>query len=441
MRTCVLSVVIGLALVAVSGSGEPPPANPPYYRVHYEPSREPGELVYGVSYTIWIPPGVKTLRGVIVHQHGCGEGACKAGETAAFDLHWQALAKKHDCALLGPSYEQPEKANCALWCDPRNGSEKRFLQTLEDLGKKSGHPELAAVPWALWGHSGGGQWVGTMLVRHPQRIAAVWLRSGAPRLLQTSDSPLPPVTIPDGACAVPVMFNLGTKEGVTVKEGRFAGVWDRVKSFFEAMRAKGALAGVAVDPFSSHDCGNCRYLAIPWFDACLTDRLGKAGEPVLKPMPQNGVWLAELLDTRAQPAGEFRGDLKTSVWLPDQRIAKLWMEYVRDAKVTDETPPPPPTDVRVGDHGRITWKAEADVESGLARFIIERDGQEIARLPETPKNPFGRPIFQGNSYSDTPVPPLAEMTFTDPSPKSGARYRIISVNTVGLKSTPVEATK
>ncbi|MFN0121058.1 MAG: hypothetical protein ACKV2V_11210 [Blastocatellia bacterium] len=30
-----------------------------------------------MNYTIWIPPGVKTLRGVIVHQHGCGEGSAK----------------------------------------------------------------------------------------------------------------------------------------------------------------------------------------------------------------------------------------------------------------------------------------------------------------------------------------------------------------------------
>ena len=79
-----------------------PPAEPPYYRVRYEASTKPGELIYPVNYTIWIPSGVKTLRGVIVHQHGCGEGSCKSGLTGAYDLHWQALAKKHDCALLSP---------------------------------------------------------------------------------------------------------------------------------------------------------------------------------------------------------------------------------------------------------------------------------------------------------------------------------------------------
>src|ERR1019366_9672479 len=83
-----------------------PVAEAPYYRVRYEASDKPGKLIYGVNYTVWIPPGVKLLRGVIVHQHGCGEGSCKSGLTGVYDLHWQALAKKHGCALLSPSYEQ-----------------------------------------------------------------------------------------------------------------------------------------------------------------------------------------------------------------------------------------------------------------------------------------------------------------------------------------------
>jgi len=115
------------------------------------PATKPGELIFPVDCTVRVPPGVKQLRGVIVHQHGCGEGSCKSGLTGAFDLHWQALAKKHDCALLAPSYEQPDKAECQMWCDPRNGSSAAFQKCLADLGAKSGHPELAKVPWALWG--------------------------------------------------------------------------------------------------------------------------------------------------------------------------------------------------------------------------------------------------------------------------------------------------
>ena len=50
-----------------------PAAKPPYYRVRYEASTEPGGLIFPVKYTVWIPPGVQTLKGVVVHQHGCGE--------------------------------------------------------------------------------------------------------------------------------------------------------------------------------------------------------------------------------------------------------------------------------------------------------------------------------------------------------------------------------
>ena len=51
---------------------ERPDADPPYYQVRYESSKKPGELVFPVSYTVWIPPDAGKLKGVIVHQHVCG---------------------------------------------------------------------------------------------------------------------------------------------------------------------------------------------------------------------------------------------------------------------------------------------------------------------------------------------------------------------------------
>ena len=413
-----------------------PPADPPYYRVRYEASTKPGELIFPVNYTVWVPPGVNQLRGVIVHQHGCGEGSCKSGLTGAFDLHWQALAKKHDCALLAPSYEQPDKADCQMWCDPRNGSSAAFQKCLTDLAAKSGHPELATVPWALWGHSGGGHWAGGMVLMHPERVAAAWLRSGVPLLKENpTRSTIKTHTIPEAALSVPVMCNPGTKEGVTVKEGRFAGVWPANEAFFTEMRANGALIGVAVDPLTAHECGNQRYLAIPWLDACLSVRLPKASLGKLNPMPTDGAWLAALLSSEAVPAAKFVGDPTKAVWLPNEAIAKAWMQYVKDSAVTDTTPPPAPANVKVQGN-TVNWSADADLESGLAHFIIERDGQAIATVPEKPANPFGRPIFQGLQYSDTPNQPLVQMTFTDAKPQPGKdhTYRVIAVNTAGLKS-------
>jgi hypothetical protein len=241
--------------------------------------------------------------------------------------------------------------------------------------------------------------------------------------------------VPDAALAVPMMCNLGTKEGVTVKEGRFAGVWPANEAFFKAVRGQGGFIGVAVDPWTAHECGNQRYIAIPWLDACLTARLPKAGGDPLQAMPTDSAWLANPTGFEAVPAGQFAGDPLQAAWLPNEPLARDWMQYVRDTAVTDTTPPPAPTNLRVRGT-ELSWETEADLESGLAGFIIERDGRFLANVPEQGKNPFGRPVFQNLQYSDTPTQPLVPMHFTDTKAESGKNhtYRVIAVNTVGLQS-------
>lgn len=417
-----------------------PAVEPPVWRVRYEAASGPDGLAYPVSYTLWVPPGVKTLRGVVVHQHGCGEGSCKSGLTAAHDLHWQALARAHDCGLLGPSYEQPEGADCQLWCDPRNGSAAAFQQALVDLGEASGHPELAEVPWALWGHSGGGHWCGGMVMLFPERVAAAWLRSGVPLFAADPNrAGIKPHTLPDAALGVPMMCNPGTKEGVTVKDGRFAGVWPANQRFFETVRGAGGLLGVAVDPLTAHECGNQRYLAIPWLDACLEARLpASAGEP-LRPMPAAAAWLGPITGGAASPIATWSDPL-SAAWLPNEAVALKWMAYVTDTAVVDDTPPPAPVNLQaaVGDGGvRLSWEPLADLESGVERFVVQRDGERLGQVPEEPKNPFGRPLFQGLQYSDTPLQPLAipQLIDADVSPGVEHVYRVRAVSTSGRASS------
>lgn len=421
-----------------------PAAEPPYHRIRYDASTEPGRLTFAANFTLWIPPGVRTVRGVIVHQHGCGEGSCKSGLTGAYDLHWQALARKHQCALLSPSYEQPESAECQLWCDPRNGSDEAFQRALSDLGAQSGHPELARVPWALWGHSGGGFWAGGMVLLHPDRIVAAWLRSGVPPI-QSADGRPAPYSISEASCQVPVMCNLGVKEGVSDRTNRFAGVWPGVERYFKTLRSRGALIGVSIDPLTSHECGNQRYLAIPWLDACLTARLPQRAEAVLKPMPMASAYLVPINANGTAvlspvPGAKYVGKREEAVWLPNREIAQAWEDYSRNTVVQDRTPPPAPKNLRVKGN-QLSWEADADLESGLTQFLIERDGQVVARVPESPKNPFGRPLFQNLQYSDTPPQPLAPMKYTDTTAAPGTRhrYRVIAINTVGLRTAGQES--
>ena len=197
-RRLVSAVLIVAALSASALAAEPPPPiAPPYYSIRYETSDKPGELAMPVTYTLWIPEGAKTLRGVIVHQHGCGKGSGVTGLTAAYDLHWQALARKWDCALLGPAYQQLTDTDCRHWCDPRNGSDATFQKALAHFAAESKHPELTTVPWCLWGHSGGGFWSSLMLTLHPERIAAIFFRSGsAYAIWERGEIPKPTLTPP-----------------------------------------------------------------------------------------------------------------------------------------------------------------------------------------------------------------------------------------------------
>lgn len=418
-----------------------------FHEVTWPANDNPGKMPLGVTYTLWIPEGVKTLRGVIVHQHGCGTGACKGGATAAYDLHWQALARKWDCALLGPSYHQDDKQNCRLWCDPRNGSEKTFLAALEHFADKAGRPELRTAPWCLWGHSGGGFWASLMQTLHPDRIVACWLRSGtAYSAWEAGQIPRP--EIPEAAYAVPVMCNPGGKEK---GDKRFNGAWVGSTAMFQAYRAKGAPISFASDPRTSHECGDSRYLAIPFFDACLAQRLPPAGSPAdakLRPVDWKAAHLADAPGETAiataapvaAPAADYKGKPESAVWLPDAKTAKAWAEYVHKGATADDTPPPAPTGVTVtaGADGsvEVRWDADADFESGLRGFVVLRDGKEVAVLPEKPVGKFGRPLWQVMSYHDTPEKPLPEMKFVDKTPAPGgkAEYRIIAVNGTGLRS-------
>ena len=74
-------------------------------------------------------------------------------------------------------------------------------------------------------------------------------------------------------------------------------------------------------------------------------------------------------------------------------------------------------------------RAEADFESGIGGFFVMRDNRALARLPTmTPPVVYGRPLFQGLSYHDTPegLPPAV----------GKHTYSILTVNSAGVPSEP-----
>jgi hypothetical protein len=429
-------------ILCIFGAATETHAGGQYLKVDYPGSGAPGELPTPVTYTLWIPDGVPRLRGIIVHQHGAGTTASVEGSTAAYDLHWQALAKKWDCALFSSSYHVlNEKVDLSpggseVWFDPRHGSEKVFLDALDEFADKSDHPEIAKVPWALWGHSGGGIWADVMSTLHPDRIAVVWMRSGSSFMFRGRPE-FPQPEVPAAVYEIPSMCNPGMKEKPHAP-------WSGTLATFQEYRAKGASIGFAPDPRTGHECGDSRYLAIPFFDACLAMRLPEKGgkDQTLRPVDMSRAWLASWPGDEPVPAASYQGDPNQAVWLPNKAVAKAWVEYTRAGAVSDTTAPPAPYDVKVapkGDVGmEIKWSAEADFESGIRCFIVLRDGQELAQVPRTPVGKFGRPLFQSMTYHDTPSQPMPEMRYLDTEAETGKEhtYSVITVNSVGLRSEP-----
>jgi poly(3-hydroxybutyrate) depolymerase len=171
------------------------------------------------EYHLWVPDIGGPLRGVIVRQHGCGNGATANGHALAHDAQWQALARKHHCALLATRLLPREQ--CQDWADPANGSGAALVEALRQLAARTGRPELAAAPWALWGHSGGGYWSASMAYRYPQRtLAAVPARSRLPVQGGKAATVLPWMNgLPQGepsraVAAVPILWAPGGRDSL-----------------------------------------------------------------------------------------------------------------------------------------------------------------------------------------------------------------------------------
>lgn len=410
------------------------------FTVQYPPSAQPGDLAVEAAFHLWIPPTAKRIRAVIVHQHGCGDGAENSGETAALDLHWRALAARHDCALLSPHY-RALNANCRLWCDPRNGSGAVFQRALADLAKESGHPEIGTAPWCLWGHSGGGFWASLMLEQHPERIVAVFCRSGT-AMMALGRSEIEPVHYPAAAYGIPVVLNPGVKER---GHAQFNGAWTGSLQLFEHFRTNGAPVAFAPDPFSSHDCRNSRLLAIPFFDACLRQRLPRRGA-MLRPIRQASGFVGDWTTGRVRPARAITNEFS---WLPDETCAHAYSEYVTSGVTTDRTPPTSAPRIvsatRSAAEGGVVleWTTGADFESGVRQFAIYRDGELLTRLPEKPEERTGFAQFQTISYHDTPVPGAPKLRFIDRSAPVDARpsYAITTINGAGMEGPRSKAVK
>ncbi|QYO67293.1 hypothetical protein [Leptolyngbya sp. 7M] len=267
------------------------------------------------SYRLWIPDGVQTIRGLIVKQHGCGDPAAVTGLEHANDLQWQALALKHQLALVGIKLPTGYPL-CTDEAIRDRVTEQAFLKALPALAKESHHSELDQVPWIFWGHSGGADWGMQMLRHYPERvIAVVNMRCGG--ILNTSGESEILDLEPESAATmlgVPVLWAVGGKDP-HVEE-----CVDLPKQIFSKYRSANAAWTIAIEPNAQHESGNSRFLAIPYLDAILSMRLMRGSQ--LHPIDPTQGWLGNPNTYEVAAINQYQGNPLQAAWLPNQPEAK-----------------------------------------------------------------------------------------------------------------------
>lgn len=388
-------------------------ANP----IHIEINPKDGEKFLKAKFDLWLPSDIKTIRGIIVHQHGCSRPAEESALTGAYDLQWQELARKHQFALLVPSLNMNNE--CSEWSRPANGTERAFLDALDIFSDTTGHPELKTVPWALWGHSGGSSWVYHIFLNHGEKVIALFLRSGPPRL----------DTVSDKFIDVPIIFNMGLKEKTSE---RYSSLFESGWKLYNYRRQKGAPVCWVTDPTAEHGCKKSRLLAIPFFDECIRQRLSEDG--TLKKLNISDSWSGNLDDYTI-----LAGNNLTSTFLINKKFAESWKEFINTGNVTDITAPTAPFNLKLSrqaDSVLITWDALTDFESGIRTFKIVKNGNIMNEIIWDTKEWGAIKDFRQLSFFDTPLIPLHQMKFIDKDVKKGEKYEyaIITINGSELES-------
>lgn len=409
---------------------------------YYEASIPPtGTAKYlSADYRLWIPDGVKTVRGLLVKQHGCGDPAAATGLEHANDLQLQALALKHQLALLGTKLPTGDQS-CNNWAIIDYGSKDAFLKALHALAQKSRHPELDKVPWALWGHSGGADWAMQMLQKYSVRtIAVAVMRCGGVLISETSTFL---TSDPDSAIfGVPVLFAEGEKEP-TVDE-----CLDLPKKIFSRYRRAGALWALAVEANAGHESADTRLLALPYLDAILTARL-KAHDTKLRQMDAAQSWLGNTTTHKIAPMNQYEEDPLEAAWLPNEETARKWQEYVSTGEISPTRKPAAPTDVRATRIGAaevvLTWNFTPDLENGLPSFRIYRDNSMLRTLQGQRHNFGDAPVpdppdrvakilqlLRGQRHNgDAPELPDVVLEFRDTGATTDATYTVSAFNVLG----------
>jgi dienelactone hydrolase len=280
------------------------------------------------AYTIYLPPGTSTYRGVLLLAPGFGgdsrQVADRRFDTGAtfffFDgpeiQGYRALARDHGMAVMGARLPPGATALNVL---------ENLLAALGELAEESQHAELATAPLLLDGLSAGGCFVYAFTRTFPERVIGFRTQKGGCH--DTRDG--------GAAKQVPGFLDIGGAD----TQSRCL----NITALFDANRPAGALWTLAVEPGKGHVPIQDLDVMLGWLEAVLALRLPATGGGGLRPIAEDSGWLGDRETAAVASFDDYELDKSQASWLPSAETAGDWSAFVSPGRQLDcpaDTPPP-----------------------------------------------------------------------------------------------------
>lgn len=302
------------------------------------------------NYTVVIPEGLKTVRGLLVH--ACYAGGDSRNEWKICEYYRQFL-HLHGFAYVGCTGTAGSPRSAPKTEDTPYARHRAIFQAFQNsmqvIGAASQHPELVNAPYAGVGFSAGGGFALNLMVFAPEKTIAV-ASYCAPYLFKRrlTSPPSEAVLNVPAICITGEAehFNAPLPPGTDPSTGPA-----RIDEVFLPYRPKGAEYAWMERQGLGHEYDQNRQdvLGMPLLDAAVRARYPQDGDPAKGPIkllpidPSTG-WIADNTTwksglTKIFPAKDFKGDLGHSSWLLNEDIAFIYRAYATYDKPLTITSP------------------------------------------------------------------------------------------------------
>jgi dienelactone hydrolase len=305
---CALSVNCGGGGGGGGGPSDPlpNPPSPPGQQTVFDYTSPLGD------YTIYLPPGTSTYRGVLLLAPGFGGDSRQvadrrfdAGATFFFfdgpEIQgYRALAQDHGMAVMGARLPPGTALNVL----------ENLLAALAELAVESQHPELATAPLLLDGLSAGGCFAWAFTRTFPERVIGFRTQKGGCH--DTRDG--------GAAKQVPGFLNIGGAD----TQSRCL----NITALFDGNRPASALWALAVEPGKGHVPIQNLDVMLGWLEAVLALRLPAAAGGGLRPIAEDSGWLGDRETAAVAQFSAYDKDKSLASWLPSAQAAADWSAFV-----------------------------------------------------------------------------------------------------------------